>query len=267
MPSRILRDGILTSVPINALSPEAELFYRRLQSVVDDYGRYYSNPALVRAACYPLQLKRVSEDDVVRWLLECTKQIHKDTKQPLILVYQTDGKDCLQITKFKQQEKTKPKFPAPPQLVTEPLTDRARAVHEPVHLVGGEVVVECGCEVGVGVVSTLASQGGENRSVSTPACPHEKIIAAYHEHLPMGRQVNPKVWNGQRKQHLQARWREDKERQHVEWWSKFFGYCAKSAFLTGKVQPRQGRSAFQVSLDWIISPSNFAKIIEGAYER
>ena len=113
----------------------------------------------------------------------------------------------------------------------------------------------------------LAAQGGASPPASTHACPHVEIVTAYHRHLPMGRQVNLKVWNGTRKKHLQARWREDKERQSVDWWENFFTYCAKSAFLTGKVLPRQGRDPFQVSLDWIVNPSNFAKIIEGAYER
>lgn len=35
MPSRILREGILTSERVNALAPLEELFYRRLMSVVD----------------------------------------------------------------------------------------------------------------------------------------------------------------------------------------------------------------------------------------
>ena len=39
MPSRILREGINTSPKVNALSPMAELFYRRLMTVADDYGR------------------------------------------------------------------------------------------------------------------------------------------------------------------------------------------------------------------------------------
>ena len=43
MPSRIIRDGILTSERINALTERAELFYRRLMSVVDDYGRFPAN--------------------------------------------------------------------------------------------------------------------------------------------------------------------------------------------------------------------------------
>ena len=36
MPTRILRDGILTSERVNLLDWEAEVFYRRLLSVGDD---------------------------------------------------------------------------------------------------------------------------------------------------------------------------------------------------------------------------------------
>ena len=43
MPNRILRDTILRSERVARLSPTAELFYRRLMSVADDYGRYYAN--------------------------------------------------------------------------------------------------------------------------------------------------------------------------------------------------------------------------------
>ncbi len=48
MPNRILREGILTSERVNLLSWEAEVFYRRLMSVVDDYGRFHAHPALLR---------------------------------------------------------------------------------------------------------------------------------------------------------------------------------------------------------------------------
>ena len=54
MPNMILREGILTSERVNSLTTEEEIFYRRLISVVDDYGRYYAKPELLRSACFPL---------------------------------------------------------------------------------------------------------------------------------------------------------------------------------------------------------------------
>jgi hypothetical protein len=82
----------------------------------------------------------------------------------------------------------------------------------------------------------------------------------------MGRQVKP-PWQGERAKHLQARWRELPERQSLAWWDQFFEHCAGSPFLTGRAQPRRpGERPFEVSLDWIVSPGNFQKIIEGAYD-
>jgi hypothetical protein len=92
-----------------------------------------------------------------------------------------------------------------------------------------------------------------------------EIIGLYHKHLPMGRQVNAELWNGTRAKHLQTRWREAEKRQKIDWWAKFFDHCAGSDFLTGKTQPAQGRKPFEISLDWIVAPTNFAKIYEGAY--
>lgn len=98
-----------------------------------------------------------------------------------------------------------------------------------------------------------------------PACPHQEIIALYHASLPMGTQV--RVWTGTREKHLQARWREDAKRQTLDWWRRFFAYCAKSEFLTGRAAPARDRDPFVVSLDWLVSPQNFAKVLEGKYHR
>jgi hypothetical protein len=95
------------------------------------------------------------------------------------------------------------------------------------------------------------------------SCPHEQIIAAYHELLPMGRQV--KVWSEARRTKLRARWREDKKRQSLDWWRKFFDYIAKSDFLTGHTST-PGRVPFEIDLEWIVTPVNFVKILEGKFE-
>lgn len=103
--------------------------------------------------------------------------------------------------------------------------------------------------------------------VSTKAadlCPHQAIIDLYHQTLPAGRQV--RIWNDTRKAKLRARWKEDPKRQNLDWWGKFFGYIAESDFLTGKTVSA-GRPPFELDLEWIVSPTNFVKIIEGKYHR
>lgn len=108
VPSRIVREGILTSEKVCSLSWDAETFYRRLMSIVDDFGRYYANPKLLRAACYPLQLDQVSDADVGKWL-------SKSRKAALVSVYEVEGKQYLEILNFKQQVRAKAsKFPNPP---------------------------------------------------------------------------------------------------------------------------------------------------------
>ncbi|MHB8915378.1 MAG: hypothetical protein ACYC4K_06150 [Thiobacillus sp.] len=100
---------------------------------------------------------------------------------------------------------------------------------------------------------------------SADACPHQKIIDLYHLHLPASTQI--KIWNGDRASHLRARWREDKARQSLDWWEKFFVFIAESRFLTGRATPNAGREAFTANLAWIVMPNNFAKIIEGEYHK
>ena len=96
-----------------------------------------------------------------------------------------------------------------------------------------------------------------------PACPHQRVIALYHEVLPELRQVRD--WNDTRQRLLARRWAESAERQDLTWWRGFFGYVRRSRFLMGKVTGRDGRP-FDCDLEWLIRPTNFAKVIEGKYE-
>jgi hypothetical protein len=108
MPNRVLREGILTSERINSLKPQAELFFRRLMSIVDDFGRYSANPALLRAHCYPLKIDEVREADISRWLTEVESA-------GLIALYAVETKRYLEMLDFRQQVRAKDsKWPHPP---------------------------------------------------------------------------------------------------------------------------------------------------------
>lgn len=108
MPNRILREGILTSPRIAKLGWAEEVFYRRLHSVVDDFGRYFADSGLLRAACYPRQLNKVSDPDIGKWLRACEDAA-------LVRVYPAkDGERYLELLDFKQQVRAKEsKFPPP----------------------------------------------------------------------------------------------------------------------------------------------------------
>jgi hypothetical protein len=106
VPNRIIREAILSSVPVATLGWPEEVFYRRLMSIVDDYGRYEALPQLVRSRCYPLQTDLVRVADITRWMAACQKA-------GLVVLYEVDGKQYLQLEKFGQQQRTASKCPAP----------------------------------------------------------------------------------------------------------------------------------------------------------
>lgn len=107
MPNRILREGILSSERVCALGWAEEVFYRRLMSAVDDYGRFPANTKILRAALYPLQIDKVSDSDVEKWLA-CAQ------KAALVRVYPApDGKRYLELLNFRQQARAKAsKYPS-----------------------------------------------------------------------------------------------------------------------------------------------------------
>lgn len=108
MPNRILREGIIESKDVNELSWTAEVFYRRLMSKVDDFGRFTADARLLRAALYPLKLDKVSDRDTQGWLQE-TAEVG------LVKVYEVDGKRFLEMQKFNQRVRSnKSKYPDPP---------------------------------------------------------------------------------------------------------------------------------------------------------
>lgn len=107
MPSRIIREGIITSDRVNQLDAPAEVFYRRLLNKVDDYGLHDARPLILLAALYPLQLSKVREVNIVRWLAEV------ETVN-LVRLYVVDGKNYLQVLDTKWPTRSEPKCPLPP---------------------------------------------------------------------------------------------------------------------------------------------------------
>lgn len=113
----------------------------------------------------------------------------------------------------------------------------------------------------VGSVGPTASNATDaevdKKPASCPPCPHKDIVAIYHEVLPELRGV--KVWNSTREKRLRARWREDKARQSLDWWRKYFESVRASDFLMGR------KGDWTADFDWLICPANMAKVLEGRY--
>jgi hypothetical protein len=152
MPNRILREGILTSERVNVLSWPAEVFYRRLMSAVDDFGRYWGKSELLRAGLYPLLLDRVGNPDVVKWLAECADA-------GLVRTYTVEGKEYVQLLDFRQQVRAaKSKFPEPSSASLAEAKQLRSTRAASAHVVG---VVD-GCEDGGG------TSAGRSRDTAQP---------------------------------------------------------------------------------------------------
>lgn len=112
MPNRILREGILTSVAVNSLTPQAEVFYRRLMSIVDDFGRFDGLAPVIFGRLYALQIDRVRVADVERWIAECEKA-------GLVRTYTVAGKPYLTLKNLGEPRATKSKYPEPTKDIRE----------------------------------------------------------------------------------------------------------------------------------------------------
>jgi hypothetical protein len=112
--------------------------------------------------------------------------------------------------------------------------------------------------------STLTGTCPQTSSAGPPRCPHQEIIALYHEVLPELRKV--RVWDANREKLLRARWKSEQKRQSLDWWRGFFEYVRGCPFLMGLVDGCEGKAPFQADLEWLVRPTNFNKVIEGKYE-
>ncbi len=107
-------------------------------------------------------------------------------------------------------------------------------------------------------------------------CPTGTLVDLYHEMMPNNPKV--KVLSEARKGQIRQRWREaasldckpfgyDSRSGGLEAWKLFFKTCSNSKFLTGLAPPEQGKPPFFADIDFIFSPSGFAKILENKYHR
>lgn len=112
MPNRYTRESAIESEPVNSLSWQGEVFWRRLINRVDDFGRISADPRILRARIFPLQLNKVTERDVARLLVE-------NEEAGLLFTYKVDGKFYLVMNKWEQGRAKVSAYPPPPPEVCE----------------------------------------------------------------------------------------------------------------------------------------------------
>lgn len=119
----------------------------------------------------------------------------------------------------------------------------------------------------------------DGRPDPIPDCPHLKILALFAEKVPSLPQPMFELWDGAKAVNLRKRWRwvltstrssgpragqryATNEQEALGFFARFFGYVEASDFLTG----RDARNWQGCSLEWLVKPTNFGKVLQGNYE-
>lgn len=124
--------------------------------------------------------------------------------------------------------------------------------------------------------SSSSSKEGTNVPLSAglPTCPQREIVALYAKHLP--HLAQPRVWEGNRAAMLKQRWIQaakpsayspngyNTKEGGLKWWSAFFEYIKDTTLSKGFES--EGRT-WRPDLEWIVTAGNFAKIIDGKYDK
>lgn len=105
MPQRFLRPGIVTSKRFNACSWLGQIFYIRLLTLVDDFGRYDADPVILKSHAFPLHEDLRSS--------QVQKLCEELQANQLATFYESDGKSVLELTRWIEKRRAeKSKFPA-----------------------------------------------------------------------------------------------------------------------------------------------------------
>lgn len=90
-------------------------------------------------------------------------------------------------------------------------------------------------------------------------CPHQEIIALYHETLPELKTIVASRWEGSKDAiALRSRWREDKRHQSLTFWERLFRTVRTNPHWMG-----QGQSGWRgADLRWLVQRQNFDKICD-----
>lgn len=288
MRARNIKPGYFTSDHLLACDPLARILFAGLWCMADREGRLEDRPAKIKVEILPGDACDINE-----LLNQLADQKEDDGTPALLIRYHVDGKRYLQIRNFGKHQNPHCKeglstIPGPcehcvstGQEQGKPDVSTVQAPDQHSINPADSLIPDSGFLIpdskpsppppppsaaAPGVVAGKPATGEAPEEPDLAAakvkpCPHEKIVAIYHEVLP--RLPPVKVWNEQRRQFLQARWREDPEHQSLDWWRGYFEKVARCPWLLGD-GPENG---WKANMEWLIRPTNFAKVLEGQYER
>ena len=249
---RSIKPEFPQSESMGRVSRDARLAFIQMWTVADDSGRLRGNSRMLASLLFPYDDDAPALIDL--WIAELSGE-------GCIIRYKADGQSYIQICNWSNHQKIdKPSMSKIPPFATSSRGFDESSITLPV---GEEGKGEEGN--GEELKAFVPSDAGDLRldsSIDVPAkpdCPHQEIIAIYHEVLPQCPQIRD--WTPARATQLRARWNEDPRRQSLDYWRRFFEYVKGCDFLVG----RSGKTPFFADLEWMTKSGNFTKIREEKY--
>ena len=109
MPQRFLRPGITTSKRWNRCDWASQSLYLRLITLVDDYGRYDADLELIRSHAFPFG----DPAGKVMQLPAIARMMQTLVRAPMLILYQVDGKEYLQLLRWQERARSGSRYPEP----------------------------------------------------------------------------------------------------------------------------------------------------------
>ena len=125
------------------------------------------------------------------------------------------------------------------------------------------------------ITNNHIKESKDSLSAGLPTCPHQDILNLYKKNLPQLAQ--PRVWDGVRQTNLRQRWLQAakpsefspqgyaNQADGLAWWDSFFAYIANDTKLAQGFETKD--RTWRPDLVWIVNATNFAKIIDGKYQK
>ncbi len=271
MPTRVIRDGVLDSQRYHDVDKPARLAFLEMLLCCDDYGLVPLSGVFLKRRTTAFEgIPQAGADALLSALVDAD----------LIRIYDVEGARFAYIPRFGNTPRAKkPKYPLPPDALggneikhlVEKLHGKRSAdvVHLPANVLETVYETETVSEEETDKLSLVSARPAET---AVPDCPHLEVLKLWNEVLPALPSHKPALWRGARADHLRARWRETAvekgwktKADGLAFLRRLFGYVGRSAFLSGKTRPREGARPFVCELEWLVSPQNWAKVIEGKY--
>jgi hypothetical protein len=124
-----------------------------------------------------------------------------------------------------------------------------------------------------GVESITGKVKRKPRKKALPPCPYDKIVALYHEKLPMLPGV--KLMTPERRDAIRKRWvwvleskksddsrRAETAAQALEWFGKYFERASENQFLTGKTQRTGPHANWTADISYLMTSRGIQMVIE-----